>query len=86
MLFAKKDIEELNLKVKAGHLLPDRFQSFQSVKSLKETLGEDAIVEVTPATTGFILMPENYIESLQNDLREAQKKIEKLESSRKNRE
>jgi hypothetical protein len=63
-LFAAKDIDQPNLKVKAGRPLPERFQARQYLKYLREALGADAIVEIGESTPGYVLVKAEEFEAL----------------------
>lgn len=67
VLFAKHDINQLNLKVQAGHPLPARFQqSYMTLSSLRKSLGEDAIIPFsTEDTLGYVLVEKNRIAALE---------------------
>lgn len=69
VLFAKKDIDQPNLKVRAGYPLPARFQqSYMTMRSLKETLGSDAIIPFsTEDTHGYVLVEGERLAALERE-------------------
>lgn len=69
VLFAKQDIDQSNLKVRAGHPLPARFQqSYMTLRSLKENLGPDAIIPFsTEDTQGYVLVEASKIAILEQE-------------------
>lgn len=69
-LFAAKDIESPNLKVKSGRPLPERFQASRYVKYLREAFGADAIVEIGESTSGYMIVKAAEFEALQKELEE----------------
>ena len=76
VLFARQDIDLPNLKVRAGHPLPSRFQqsTIFTLKSLKEHVGPDAIISLTEDTRDYRLVSINKLEAL--DAENAQLKQE----------
>ena len=68
VLFAKNDIDQDNLKVKAGHPLPSRFQqSFLTRQALERQLGKDAIIPLTADTQGYVLVETKRLADLESE-------------------
>jgi len=69
VLFASIDINEDNLKVRAGHPLPARFQqSYMTLRSLRESFGHDAIIPFnTDDTQGYVLVQADKIATLEKE-------------------
>ena len=67
VLFAKQDIDLANLKVRAGHPLPSRFQqsTIFTLKSLRENLGPDAIISFTEDTKDYMLVSIGKLQALE---------------------
>lgn len=67
VLFARHDIDQPNLKVRAGHPLPSRFQqsTIFTLKSLKEHLGPDAIISLTEDNKDYMLVSISKLKALE---------------------
>ena len=76
VLFAKRDIDEANLKVRAGHPLPSRFQqSVFTLRSLRDHLGEDAVIPFTEDTKGYVLVETSRIAALEKEVAQLKQQL-----------
>jgi len=80
-LFAKQDIESGNLRVRAGQMLPSRFQNSTFIfNQLKKDLGKDAVVEIDNMTEGFAVIERKKLEAMQTELATLRKDNERMKN------
>ena len=81
VLFARHDIDKPNLKVRAGHPLPSRFQqsTIFTLKSLKEHLGPDAIISLTEDNKDYMLVSISKLQALEAENEQLRERIAALE-------
>lgn len=78
VLFAGRDIDESNLKVRAGHPLPSRFQqSSMTARSLRQHLGQDAIISLTEDNQNYVLVETGKIAALEREIAQLKQQVGK---------
>lgn len=65
---AKRDIDLENLKVRAGRVLPERFQSRLGFRALQESLGPGSIVGIDTQTEGYVFVEAKHLAALEAEI------------------